>query len=199
MANPVASSNPFSTAFDNAYKAASPYIQKTKSFYCEAENQVKAVVESMLPDDLKYVAEKVSRAIPETLFSASMITGTLPVAALCIGVAKIFWAISPILNAAIHGNFQDQVMQQACVDAQSRFVEIKNNFRPAIFVAAAVGAAASTVLGIVNVSPSYLMIAAFLGVVSHMAFDAIEKPKPEPLPSAPPAEEAAKAPEVQID
>ncbi len=170
------SGNNFSAPFENAYKTISPYIQQAEALYHQAEDRLITILEGALPTKMHHVAQKVARAVPETLFCASMITGAMTFAAAVFGFAKLTWAAMPIFKSALDGKFDGDSMRKAAQNAVDRLKEINNSFRPAMFIACAVGAVASTTLGALYLSPSLVMAGAFLSMVSYMALESIEKP-----------------------
>lgn len=175
----------FTDSLYKAYQVAEEYAGKAHTLCKEAEDQVVTVLKETLPNHMHTVAEKVARSIPETLFSASMITGSMRIAASIFGIVRLAWAATPIIQAALQGDFDGEPMNVAARQALERLKEINERFRPAIFLACGVGAVASTVLGSLSFSPTLVMSGAFLGMISYMALESMIQVKAQAAPQAP--------------
>lgn len=167
----------FTDPLQKAYQVAEEYVQRAQTLYKEAEDRVVTTLKDVLPNQMHTVAEKVARSAPETLFSASMITGTMKIAATIFGVVRLGWAANPIIQAALNGDFDGEPMQVAAHQALERLKQINERFRPAIFLACGVGAVAFTVLGALSLSPTLVMTGAFLGMISYMALESMMQVK----------------------
>lgn len=168
----------FTDPLQKAYQVTEETVQKAQTLYKDVEDRTVAVLKDILPNDMHTVAEKVARSVPETLFSASMITGTLKIAATIFGVVRLAWAATPIIQTALKGDFDGEPMNVAAQQALERLKQINESFRPAIFLACGVGAVASTVLGTLALSPTLAMTGVFLGMISYMALESIKQVEP---------------------
>lgn len=168
----------FTDPLQKAYQVTEETVQKAQTLYKDVEDRTVAVLKDILPKDMHTVAEKVARSVPETLFSASMITGTLKIAATIFGVVRLAWAATPIIQTALKGDFDGEPMNVAAQQALERLKQINESFRPAIFLACGVGAVASTVLGTLALSPTLAMTGVFLGMISYMALESINQVEP---------------------
>lgn len=169
--------------FEQAYETAVEYAGHAQRLYTQAENQLVVFAKDVLPAETHRVAEKVARAVPETLFTVSMITGQLKLAASAFGIGRLIWAAAPVVESVFNGDFDGEPMQQALNRSIERIQAVYEKFRPAIFVACAVSAVAATALGVLSLSPTLTATGAFMGVLSYMAYEGMqEKPAAQPVP-----------------
>ncbi len=164
---------------------------QAQGLYKQTEERLITLLKDTLPEEVHTVAEKVARSIPETLFAASMLSGSMKLAASIYGVARLTWAATPMIQSALNGDFEGEPMERAAGQALERLKQINERFRPAIFLACAVGAVASTALGIASFSPTLTMTGAFLGMISYMAFESIQEVKQVAQPAPQPQHQAA--------
>lgn len=174
-------------SFEKAYITAQGYVTKAQDAYTDVEGRVITQIKSFLPESTHSVAEKVVQALPETLVTASMITGSFSLFATIYGVARSIWAATPIIKSALNGQFDAESMTAAKNESLDRIKQIYQNFLPAIFIACAVGAVASGVLGVLSASPTLVMKGGFLSMISHMAHEAMQA-KAAPAAEAAPQE-----------
>ncbi|MBS0635051.1 MAG: hypothetical protein JSR37_06280 [Verrucomicrobia bacterium] len=177
---------------DKVFANINQYVEQAQTLYKTAEDTLVHNIKQILPEETHRVAEKVARAVPETLVSASMITGTLKLGASIYGIARLIWAATPIIQTCLKGQFDGQPMQDAAAQAFERIKQINESFRPAIFLSCAVAAAAATVLGALSLSPTLTMTGTFMGMISYMALDSMKEPAPAPQP------QVAHQPEVAV-
>lgn len=175
----------FTNPLEKAYQVTEEYVQKAQTLYKQAEDRAVTILKEVLPNEMHTVAEKVARSVPETLFSASMITGTMKVAASIFGIVRLAWAATPIIQTALKGDFDGEPMNVAARQAFERLKQINDSFRPAIFLACGVGAVASTVLGALSFSPTLVMTGAFLGMISYLALESMTEVKAEAAAQVP--------------
>jgi hypothetical protein len=164
----------FTESLDKAFITAQEYVTKVKDVYGDAEGRVITQVKNFLPESTHSVAEKVVQALPETLVTTSMITGSFTLFATIYGAARTIWAAAPVIKAALNGKFDAESMTAAKNESLDRINQIYKNFLPAIFIACAVGAVASGVLGVLSISPTLVMKGGFLSMVSFMAHESMQ-------------------------
>ncbi len=153
------------------------YVTRAQNFYVETEDRLVSTAKNALPEHLHDIAEKVCRAVPEIFCSLSLLTGVFKSAAIIYGVVKVGWAISP----TIHALFTGSDMQTARKEAIDRLEASYEKFKPAIFVSFAVVGAASGVLGLTSFSPTLILTATYLGIISKLGYDASQGKQGQPV------------------
>ncbi len=149
------------------------YVTKAQNFYVETEDKFVSTAKHALPDHLHDMAEKVCRAVPEIFCSLALLTGMFKGVAIVYGAVKVGWAISP----TIHALFTGSDMQAARNEAIERLKASYEKFKPAVFVSFAVMGAVSATLGLSSLSPTLLLTASYLGIISKLGYDACQEAK----------------------
>lgn len=150
----------FSAFVDNAYT----------NFKTEVEDTLVQSAKNYIPVAYQPLAERIGRAIPETIFMASMITGKLKICAYAYGAARFMWIMLPLGKAFVHGQLDKEPMTEALEGAKQRLTETVKRFSPAILLSCSVNTVCSTILGFAALKPSLFADAFVNGVIARLAY-----------------------------
>ena len=171
--------NFYTKAVDTTFNAVSSFGTKLQKTYEQGERRLIKILDALVPERLHYVSHKIAKTIPEIIVSATVISGSTRAAATLYGVISLAWATAPMARQALKGNFTNEAMKKAARDTVERFKNVVERFRPAVFIAFAASGVACTALGIANFNPGLVTTGIFLGIISYIALESIQAPKPK--------------------
>lgn len=192
----ISKPNIYTKTIDTAFDTVSGCVSQVRGFYERGENRLIKMLDTIVPESMRYIVDKIARTVPETIVSATLISGATRTAATIYGAVSLSWATSPMVRQALKGNFTNEAMQQAAKETIERLKVINDRFRPAIFIAFACASVACTVLGMASFNPGLVITGSFFGIISYIALESIEAPAPQREPEAPPKEPEAPPKEV---
>ncbi len=185
----ISKPNFYTKTIDTAFDTVSGCVSSLRRFYEQGENRLIKTLDAIVPESMHYIVDKIARTVPETIVSATLISGATRAAATIYGAVSLSWATSPMVRQALKGNFTNDAMQQAAKETVERLKVINDRFRPAIFIAFACASVACTVLGMASFNPGLVITGSFFGIISYIALESIDAPAaPEQKPEAPPKE-----------
>lgn len=173
-------------SLNQACDTCSTYMKKAQEVYTQVENVIVDGIKSVLPAEMQDLAERVGRAIPETLFSVAMFTGTFQPLALVYWTARVIWIGAPVIQSFFKGEIGQDAMAGASQASFKRLEEQYEKFVPAIALSCAVGAAYCGVFGVLSRSPTLLMQGSFLATLSYLAYNnLVPGTQPQPVAASP--------------
>jgi len=155
----------------NAYSKACEY-------YGKAENAIVTFSKSVLPASVQPIAEKVIRAIPETIFCACMFTGAARPVAFCIWAMKSVTLITPFVTKAVKEGFSKEHMSNAYKESKARFETMAKNFMPAVLATGVAGAIISAVIGVTRGALGMVLHASLFGILAYNAYKSLNLDTP---------------------
>jgi hypothetical protein len=151
--------------------------------YEQAQEQYKAVTDYLkaqieqsphIPDHLRPIAIKVVDAIPETLFTLSIVSNT------AIGAAAIFWAVravqifTPIAKTIIEGEITKESFEKSALESGGLLQECIEKCKPAMLVSCGIAALVHGVLGVATQDHELLVRGTVFALAAYMAYQSIE-------------------------
>lgn len=172
-------------SLNQACNTCSEYMKKAQELYEQAEKVVVDGIKSVLPEEVQGLAERVGRALPETVFSMAMFTGTFQPLALVYWAARVIWVTAPVIQSIFKGEIAPEAMTNASQASFARLEQQYEKFVPAIALSCAVGAVYCGVFGVLSRSPTLLMQGSFLATLSYLAYNnLVNGTPPQPQPQA---------------
>lgn len=161
--------------------------EKAQVAYGRLEDRVVAFSNARLPEAYAPTAEKVIRAMPETLFCVSMFTGVGRAFATGIWALRTIQLLSPVVVSAVTKGIERETMDEAVSETKERFANTVAKFGPAMFVTGAVGAVAAATFGAFRCNVTLVMQAAMFGALSYHGYQAMQTPAAasEPVAATP--------------
>ena len=177
MAATIANAIPQSVkdTYNNVYNTASEYVKTAHQTFQMYENRAVTVLRRELPQSLHPAAEKIARAVPETLATISMLTSFSPLRffAGAFLAAKAIYTLAPVTKCAVNATFEGEEWEAAKTATAARANAVVDKFAPAICTAFAVTGAAIAALGIVTLRPSLVSTATLFGIISAVGYKAM--------------------------
>ncbi|MBS0654676.1 MAG: hypothetical protein JSR46_02765 [Verrucomicrobia bacterium] len=151
--------------------------------YEQAQEQYKTVTDYMkeqielsphIPDHLRPIAIKVVDALPETLFTMSIVTGT------AVGAAAVFWAMraiqifTPIAKKIIEGEITKESFEKSAIESGGLLMEGIERFKPAMLVSCGVVGLVHGCLGIATMDHELVVRGTVFALAAYMAYQSIE-------------------------
>ncbi|MCE5294280.1 MAG: hypothetical protein LLF94_06665 [Chlamydiales bacterium] len=167
--------------YNNVYNTASKYVKDAHKTFKTYENRAVTFLKSELPKSLHPAAEKIARAVPETLATMSMLTSISPLRFLAGAflAAKAIYTIAPVAKSAVNATFEGEEWEAAKTVTKARANAVIDKFAPAVCTAFAVTGVAIGVLGLVTLRPSLLSTASLFGIISAVGYKAMTPPPAE--------------------
>jgi len=153
-----------------ACDTCSEYFGKAQEAYVAVEKALVEGLKQVLPENVKTLAERIGKAVPETVFSALMVTGVLKPVSLLFWAARLIWVATPIIKSVFQGELHQEAMKTASDESLKRLEGQYEKFVPAIAVSCAVVAAYCGVFGLLTLSPTLIMKGSFLATLSYLAY-----------------------------
>ena len=177
MATTIANAIPQSVkdTFNNVYNTTTEYIKTAHTTFKAYEDRVVTTLKRELHKDFHPTAEKIARAVPETLATVSMLTSFSPLRFLAGAflAAKAIYTIAPIAKCTANATFEGEEWDAAKAETKTRANAVVDTFAPAICTAFAVTGAVIAALGIVTLRPSVVSAAMLFGINSAVGYKAM--------------------------
>lgn len=149
---------------------------RAQAAYGRLEDSVVAYSAERLPESMTPVAEKVIRAVPETLYCASMFTGVGRLVAIGIFATKTIQILSPLVAAAVQKGIDKETMSDALEETKGRFDNTLANLAPAMLTTGACGAATAAIFGVFRCNVTLVMQSVLFGALSYHGYQAMHIP-----------------------